>query len=315
MFRYVANWLLQALPVLFGVSLVGFLIVRLAPGDPASLLVDLSQLTAEQQRAFREQLGLDRPLPVQYVAMVTAWLSGDLVSLRTGQSTLRMVADAAPVTLLLIGLAIVLSALIGISLGVVAARWPRSAAGRAVSAIAVLGLSLPQFWLGLVLITVLAAGLHWLPAAGIRPIGSNGGVLEAIPHLILPLIVLSAGALSSFIRFTRSAMLETLAQDYVRVARGKGLRERAVLFRHALPNALVTIVSLTGAMIPILLSNIVIVESVFALPGLGQLAVAAAISGDYPVVFTANMLAAVVVLLSSLLADVAYVLVDPRIRL
>jgi peptide/nickel transport system permease protein len=198
---------------------------------------------------------------------------------------------------------------------VIAARSPGSIVARAVSAIAVLGLSIPQFWLGLMLITGFAAGLHWLPAAGIRPIGSVSGVLDILPYLILPLIVLSVGPVSTFIRFTRSAMRETLAEDYIRVARGKGLRERAVLFRHALPNALITVVSLTGTMIPILLSNIVVVESVFALPGLGRLSVAAAISGDYPVVFTANMVAAIVVLLSSLLADVAYVLVDPRVRL
>jgi peptide/nickel transport system permease protein len=312
MSRYLVRRAVEAVPVLFAISIVGFLIVRLAPGDPASLLADLTQLSPEQQHAYRIQLGLEDPLPIQYVRMLAALLSGTLLSLRSGQPTLELVGDALPVTVLLLALALAVGTVTGVAGGALAAWRPHAFADTALTLLALFGLSLPQFWLGLLLITVFAANLHWLPAGGIAPPGSQPGP-ESLMHLVMPTLVLAAGTAATLVRFTRSSMLETLAQDYVRTARGKGLDERAVLFGHALRNSLVTVTSLVGVLVPIMLSGIVIVESVFGLPGLGQLTVAAALNRDYPVVFTTNLVAAVLVLLSSLATDVVYTLVDPRV--
>jgi len=312
MSRYLMRRAAEAVPVLFAISIVGFLIVRLAPGDPASLLADLTQLTPEQQHAYRVQLGLEDPLPIQYVRMLVALLSGTLVSLRSGEPTLQLVAAALPVTVLLLLLALGVGTLTGVMGGALAASHPHVFADTLVTLLALFGLSVPQFWLGLMLITVFAANLHWLPAAGIAPPGGQPGP-ESLLHLLMPTLVLAAGTAATLVRFTRSSMLDVLAQDYVRTARGKGLDERAVLFRHALRNSLVTVTSRVGVLVPIMLRGFGIVETVFGLPGLGQLTVAAALNRDYPVVFTTNLAAAVLVLLSSLMTDVVYTLVDPRV--
>src|SRR5438067_402461 len=279
MLRYLLRRAIEAVPVLIGISVVGFLILRLAPGDPASLLADMTQLTPEQQHAYRVHLGLQDPLPIQYVKMVLALFTGTLVSLRSGQSTLELVLNALPVTLVLMALSMIVGTVTGVACGALAAWRPRTFADRLVNVLALLGLSLPQFWLGLMLITVLAANLHWLPAAGLTEPGSQPG-FGSLPYLLMPTFVLAAGIVATLARFTRSSLLEALAQDYVRTARSKGLSERVVLAGHALRNSLVTITSLVGVLIPILLSTAVVVEAVFGLPGVGQLTVAAALSRD-----------------------------------
>ncbi len=315
MLGYVRRRLIQAVPVLIGISIISFLVVRLAPGDPTALLIDVSQATPEQQQALRHQLGLDEPLPVQYVKMLGSLLTGHLTSFRTGQSTIAMVLEAAPVTLLLVFLAVATALVVGISLGVISALRPYSRTDTLVTLLALLGLSVPQFWLGLMLIYVFAENLGWLPPSGIRPVGASGwNPLEMAPYLVLPALVLATGMIAALARYTRSGMLETLHQDYVRTARAKGLSERRVIVGHALRSALVTVVTLLGVLTPILLSGSVVVESVFALPGMGRLAVGAAVGRDYPVVMTVNLLAAALVLVFNLLTDVAYSIVDPRIR-
>ena len=315
MLAYIRQRLLQAIPVLIGISIISFAVVRLAPGDPTALLVDVTNLTPEQQQEIRVQLGLEDPLPVQYVRMLSALATGHLLSFRTGQSTLQMVFEAAPVTLLLVVSAVATAALVGISLGVISALRPYSLVDTGVTLLSLLGLSVPHFWLGLLLIFVFAENLHWLPAAGLRPVGATGyNPIEIVPYLILPTLVLATSMVASLTRYTRSGMLETLHQDYVRTARAKGLAEHAVIVGHALRNSLITVVTLLGVLTPILLSGSVVVESVFSLPGIGRLAVGAAVGRDYPVVMTVNLLAAALILLFNLMTDVAYTIVDPRIR-
>jgi peptide/nickel transport system permease protein len=315
MTTYLLRRLIEAVPVLIGISIISYLIVRLAPGDPAALLADFTQLSPEQQQEFRRQLGLEDPIPVQYVKMMAALLTGTLVSFRTGQSTIGLVIEAAPITLLLVIAAVAAAVLTGVLLGVISALKPYSALDNVVTVVALFGLSVPQFWLGLMLIFLFAENLGWLPAAGIRPTGAVAyDPFEMLPYLVLPTLVMATGMVAALTRYTRSAMLETLGQDFVRTARGKGLAERRVLLVHALRNSLITVVTLVGVLIPILLSGSVVVETVFAVPGLGRLAVSSALTRDYPVVITANLLAAAAVLLSNLLTDVAYTVVDPRIR-
>jgi peptide/nickel transport system permease protein len=301
--------------VLIGISVISYAVVRLAPGDPAALLVDFTQLTPEQQDEVRRSLGLEDPLPIQYVKMMAALFTGQLTSFRTGQPTLQMVAEAAPTTLTLVLLAVAAGVLVGVVFGVFSALRPYGVADNTLSVAALFGLSVPQFWLGLILIFVFAETLGWLPAAGIRPIGSDSyDPFEMAPFVVLPTLVLASGMIATMTRYTRSAMLETLGQDFVRTARGKGLSEARVVVAHALRNSLITVVTLTGVLIPILLSGSVVVETVFAVPGMGRLAVSAALTRDYPVVITTNLIAAALVLLSNILTDFAYTVVDPRIR-
>jgi peptide/nickel transport system permease protein len=316
MTTYFIRRLIEAIPVLVGISIISFLVIRLAPGDPTALLADISLLSPDERLELRRSLGLEDPLPIQYVRMIGDLFTGDLLSLRTGESTIQMVLDAAPTTLLLITSTIIVSLLTGILFGVVSALRPYSRTDNLLTVLALLGLSVPNFWLGLMLVIVVAEHLRWLPASGIRPQGAMGfSPLEMLPYLVLPVLVQAAGIAAALMRFTRSSMLDTLGADYVRTARSKGLTERKVLFGHALRNALITVVTLTGVLIPILLSATVVVETIFALPGMGRLAVTAALARDYPVVLTTNLLAAVMVLLANLLTDLAYTVIDPRIRI
>ena len=315
MTAYLIRRLLEAIPVLLGISIISFLIMRLAPGDPTALLADISLLTPEERLELRQSLGLEEPLPIQYGKMLGALLTGDLTSLRTGEPTIRMVLDAAPTTLLLITGTILFSLVVGVLFGVVSAVRPHSRTDTALMLLALFGLSVPSFWLGLMLIIVFAENLGWLPASGIRPQGATtGSPFDVLPYLIMPILVLGSGIAAALMRFTRSSMLDSLAADYVRTARSKGLVEWRVVFGHALRNSLVTVVTLVGVLIPVLLSSTVVVETIFALPGMGRLAVTAALSRDYPVVLTTNLLAAATVLIANLLTDLAYSVVDPRIR-
>lgn len=315
MTTYLIRRLLEAVPVLLGISIISFLVIRLAPGDPTALLADLSLLTPDERLELRQSLGLEDPLPIQYVKMIGALLTGELTSLRTGESTIRMVLDAAPTTVLLITGTIVVSVAVGVLLGVVSALRPHSRTDTILMALALFGLSVPSFWLGLMLIIVFAENLGWLPASGIRPqSGAASSPLDVLPYLVMPVVVLGSGIAAALMRFTRSSMLDSLGTDYVRTARSKGLTEWRVVFGHALRNSLVTVVTLVGVLIPILLSSTVVVETIFALPGMGRLAVTAALARDYPVVLTTNLLAAATVLIANLLTDLAYSLVDPRIR-
>ena len=313
--RYILRRLLEAVPVLVGISIVTFLVIRLAPGDPASMLYDMSQLSPAQQEAIRRSMGLDDPIWVQYSRLMAALLTGQLQSLRLHEPTLQLVADAAPVTLTLTFLTLVVSLALGIVLGVMSALRANTAADDLLTVGSLLGLSMPQFWLGLMLVFVLAESLHWLPAAGVAPPGQTASSpLAMVPYLALPTVTLAAGLLATVMRYVRSGMLEALGQDFVRTARAKGLAERTVVVRHTLRHALITVVSLLGVLIPILLGGAVVVENVFALPGIGQLAVSSALGRDYPVVMTVNLISAVLVILGNLAADLAYSAVDPRIR-
>ena len=315
MTAYLVRRLLEAIPVLLGISIISFLIIRLAPGDPTALLADISLLTPEERLELRQSLGLEDPLPIQYTKMLGALLTGDLTSLRTGEPTIKMVLDAAPTTLLLISGTIVFSLVVGVLFGVISAVRPYSRTDTVLMLLALFGLSVPSFWLGLILIIIFAENLGWLPASGIRPQGAMSvSFFDVLPYLIMPVIVLGSGIAASLMRFTRSSMLDSLGADYVRTARSKGLVEWRVVFGHALRNSLVTVVTLVGVLIPILLSSTVVVETIFALPGMGRLAVTAALSRDYPVVLTTNLLAAAAVLIANLLTDLAYSAVDPRIR-
>jgi peptide/nickel transport system permease protein len=315
---YVLRRLAQAIPILIGISIICFFFVRLSPGDPVLLVLNPDQLhgaSEEQLARVREQLGLDQPLPVQYVKTMAGMLTGELRSFRSREPALKMIADSAPTTIALTLGTIFFGLLIGIPIGVLSALRPYSKLDHLLSVTSLFGISAPNFWLALMLILIFAEQWRILPSTGIRPVeATTYNPVEMVPHLVLPLLVLSSSFWASVARYVRGAMLETLNLDYVRTAHAKGLSARRVIVGHALRNSLLPVVTLTGTLLPILLGSAVVVETVFALPGMGRLAASSALTRDYPVVLTANMVAAVTVLVSSLCADLAYTVVDPRIR-
>ncbi len=314
--RYLIRRVAQLVPVLLGIALVTFLIVRLAPGDPAAMLVDTTLLSREELQRFRASLGLDAPWPVQFVSILKQLATGEIHSLRTGQPVLAMLAERLPITAVLLGGAIALSLLLGVPMGVLSARRPYSRLDNWLSIAALGGISLPGFWFGLVLMWVFAGILRVLPASGTGPATSlTYTVFDMAPYFVMPTIVLASGLLPPIMRYTRSSMLEALAQDYVRTARSKGLSESLVLYRHALRNALLPVVTVVGLLVPVLIGSTAVIESVFAMPGIGRLVVEAALNRDYPTIMTLNLLTAVAVLVSTLVVDLLYAVLDPRIEL
>lgn len=304
MFRYVLKRLLLALPVLLGVSVVVFVAIRLIPGDPALLMAGQAA-TQEVVQQIRTSLGLDQPLPVQYLYFLRNVIRGDLGrSLFNGAPVVEELAQRFPRTVRLALASILVASLIGIPSGVFAATRRSSWVDTLVMVVALAGVSVPVFWLGLNLILVFSVRLQWLPAFG----------YESWRHLLLPSVTLGAASAAIVARMTRSAMLEVLSQEYVRTARAKGLGERVVVNRHALRNALIPVVTILGLQLGTLLSGAVLTETVFAWPGIGRLLVEAVLARDYPVIQGATLLIAATFVALNVLVDVLYGLLDPRIR-
>ena len=313
---YVIRRLTHSVPVIVVVGFICFAIVRLAPGDPVALLVDTSLVRPAEVERLREDLGLTGPLPIQFGRMVIQLATGQLHSLRTGQPVFAILGERLPVTAALLGTGLTVGAVIGVALGVLAAHRRNTWVDHWLSVGVLGGISMPSFWLALLLMYTFAGVLQVLPVSGIRPVARlDHTLLDMFPYFVLPTLVLATMVAPSMMRHTRSAMLEVLTQDYIRAARGKGVSEALVLFRHALRNALLPVVTLVGLLVPLLIGSTAVIESVFAMPGIGRLVVESALSRDYPTILTLNFLAAGVVLLSNLLVDVCYVALDPRIRL
>jgi peptide/nickel transport system permease protein len=301
---YVARRVLLSLPTLFGVATVIFLLVRLLPGDPARTIAGVLASQQDVER-IRHQFGFDQPLYVQYLDFMGRLLHGDLgISTRTGQPVTAEILSRLPYTAELAILSTVLAVVIGVALGVVAATRRGGFADLAISAVAVFGLSMPVYWLGLMLIILFSIQLRILPAAGAQdPRG-----------VILPSVTLAAFSMALVARQARSAMLEVLGQDYVRTARAKGAPRRTVLLKHALRNALLPVITVIGLQFGALLGGAVLTETVFSWPGVGRLLVDSIFSRDYPVVQGVVLMLAVAFIVVNLLVDLIYAYVDPRIR-
>jgi peptide/nickel transport system permease protein len=313
MLRYLIRRLLQTVFLLLVVSLVVFALVTQAPGGP-SILLDRN-MGADEIARMRAILGLDQPLHVQYVRWLGQVLRGNLgISYQVGLPVLEIIGQMLPNTLVLSVAALVLSLLIAIPAGVVSAARPYTPVDHTVTFLCFFGISVPTFWLGLMLIVLFSIVLGWLPPGGMRTIGGPASPLDVARHLILPAVVLGTANMALFARYTRSSTMAVLRADYVRTARSKGLAERAVLYRHAFRNALITIVTVVGLQLPRLVGGAAITETVFAWPGMGSLAVRAAFERDYPMIMGITLVISTVVVLSSLLVDLVYVYLDPRIR-
>jgi len=304
------------IPMLIGISIISYGIIRLAPGDPTRMLADPEMLTTEQMEALHVQLGLDQPIQVQYLRTMQALLTGELLSFKTRQPVMEMIGERLPTTIGLATCVLVVGFSLGMVVGVLQALRPNSRLDDVLTFLSLFGFAVPTFWLALMMILIFSVRLDWLPTSGIRPTNTSGWDPVAVaPYLVLPTFVLATNLLASVARYTRSSMLETMGQDYLRTARAKGLSLRVVTIRHALRNSLLPVITLLGVQIPYLLGGTVAVETIFALPGVGRLALDSVISRDYPVILTINLLVAVLVLIGNLLTDIAYGLADPRVRL
>jgi peptide/nickel transport system permease protein len=312
--RYLARRLLLLVPVLGGVSVVIFLVLHLSPGDPAEIMLG-SQATKEDLARLREQMGLNEPLPVQYVHWLGHVLRGDLGrSLWMKRPVLPEVLQRLKATLLLTLTALVLSTIGGLALGVASAAWPRSLLDRTSAVASLFGASMPSFWLGIVLMVVFALWLGWLPASGMFAPYGGGDARDLAAHLILPALTLAAASVTIVARLTRSTMLETLGQDYIRTARAKGVAEGLVVLRHGLKNALIPIVTVIGVQAGYLLGGAVLTETVFAWPGVGTLMVQGILARDFPLVQGCVLVVALSFALINLAVDLLYAWLDPRIR-
>ena len=313
---FILRRLLYAIPTLLGISIITFVIVRLAPGDPIRLYTFGSRATNEDIEALRHVYGLDLPMPLQYIN----WL-GDILHGNFGQSFIYHQDAAAlfvqyiPNTLQLAITALALQLLIGVPLGVIAALKRGTWMDGAIRVFGVAGHAVPAFWLGLVLIIFFAVQLKWLPSVGMLTVGKDvWDIPDRLRHLLLPAVVLSLTGIANYSRLLRTETLEVLSQDFVRTAHAKGLHERTVMFVHALRNALIPVVTALGGILAGLIGGALVIEQVFSWPGIGRFTFAAAIAKDYPVIQAGVMISALLLVISYIGRDIAYAVVDPRIK-
>jgi len=303
MLAFLTGRLLQAIPVLFGVSLAVFLMVHLIPGDPAALIAGTDATRADVE-PVRQSLGLDRPLPAQYAAFVGKALTGDFgTSFRTGRPVLEEIVPRYLNTVVLGAIAIAIAILIGMASGIVSAVRRYTAFDNAALLLSLAGVSMPTFFLGLLLMLVFSVWLGWLPLSG----------KDTWLHYILPAITLSTASIAIISRVMHASLIEVLHEDYVRTARAKGQRESLVIWRHAVRNALIPVVTVAGLQLGYLLGGAVVTETVFAWPGLGRLLVQSILARDFPVVQAAVLLLATTFVAINLVTDLIYGLLDPRI--
>jgi peptide/nickel transport system permease protein len=301
----------ESLALILVITVFTFILIKSAPGGP-SILLD-PNMTPEDTERLREVYGLNRPVHEQYLRWLWQVLQGNFgFSLGVGRPVSELIGSALPATLVLSGSALLLALIVAIPLGILAAVKRNSWFDQLLTLVSFFGLSLPVFWYGLLLIIAFAVLLPWLPAGGMYTPGHETFGDLAL-HLILPTLALSTSIMAELVRYTRSAMLGVLRQDYVRTARSKGVGELAVIYRHAFRTALIPIVTLLGMLIPRLVGGAAVTESVFSWPGLGRLAVSAAFNQDFPTIMGITLIISVVVVMSSLIVDLLYARLDPRV--
>jgi peptide/nickel transport system permease protein len=312
MAAYVAGRLLRAVPLLFGLSILVFALVHAAPGGPLTVYLSNPNVRPEDIARLERLLGLDRPLHEQYLGWLSAFATGDWgFSYVDGRPVLERVLERAGATLELMGSAFALALVVAIVLGSLAALRPRGALDSLVSGASIVGISLPTFWLGLVLQLVFAVELRFLPTAGRMGVDGEG----RLAHLALPAATLASFYASSWIRYVRASLAATLSRDFVRAGRARGLSEAALLVRHSLPNALFPLVTVLALDFALLFSGAVVTETVFAWPGMGTLLVDSVYRRDYSVLMAILMVGSIAVVVSNLAADVVYGWLDPRVRI
>jgi peptide/nickel transport system permease protein len=310
--RYIIRRIIYALIVIWAVGTLVFFMLRAVPGDPISAL--LADVDPSAAVALRARLGLDQPVYIQYLFWLRNTIQGDLGQSIYGShvSVSRIIIEAVPRTLSLATLALVISFSLALVAGVLSAVKKHSFLDHVFTFAAFLGISMPDFWLGILLIIVFAVNLQWLPSIGYKPLSEGFGTW--LSHLILPALAAGLPFSAAITRITRSAMLEVLQSEYIKVARAKGLYEQSVILQHALRNALIPVVTVMGISLALLFSGTVIVENVFAIKGLGRVLIQSILNRDYPVVQGSILVIAVILVFTNLAVDILYTVIDPRIR-
>jgi peptide/nickel transport system permease protein len=312
MLTAVLRRLLLAIPTIVGVSLIVFAIIRLVPGDPVLVMLGLNA-TPSLVAQTRHELGLDQPVYVQYARWVTGAVHGNFgYDYQSGQPISNLIGQALPVTAELVVLAIVMAIVLGVLIGVAAAIWRDRAPDWAAQAVSLLGISVPDFWLGVILMLTLGLKFALFPTSGYAPLSQ--GLLTNLSYLVLPALALCVSLTAVLIRMTRAAMLDVLNQDFIRFARASGVSAPRVVFSHALRNAAAPVITVIGIQIGYLFGATIIIEKVFSLPGIGQLILNSTLNHDYPVIQASVLVLAVVFIMTNLLVDIAYICLDPRLR-
>lgn len=321
MLRYTASRLLQALGLVLAVVVLNFVLVHAAPGDPVETIAGASGgMSPELMAQLRTQYGLDKPLPVQLLVYLGKVAQGDLgYSYFFNLPVTQMIAERVPATLLLVLCAVLLAFVVGTALGVLSARKPNGWLSQFITVLSLVGFAAPVFWLGIMLVILLASVFPILPVAGMRSIdsSSSGGLkdmLDVAHHLVLPTLTLSLVYLAQYSRLARSSMLDVLGSDFIRTARAKGLADRVVLYKHALRNALLPVVTVLGLQFGNVLAGAILVETVFNWPGLGRLAFESVLRRDYPTILGVLLFSSIVVVVMNQLTDLCYRFIDPRIK-
>ena len=318
MLRYLARRLLIAIPVLFGILFLAFIMTRALPGDPLLMMMSIEEFEASEEylETRREQLGLNDPLPVQYVAWVGEVFQGNLgTSFQRREPITEIIGERIGPTIRLTGASVLIALLIGVPTGVIAAIRQNTWFDYTSATGSMLAISIPNFFLGLMAIFVFSLRLGWLPTGGINTLGQEPTFMNSLVHLIMPAGVLAAVLIGPYVRYTRQSMLDVLRQDYITTAKAKGVPRRAILIFHGLRNALVPLTTVIAIQIPALLAGTVIIETIFTWPGMGQLVLEGITRRDYPIIVGVVLVSAVLVMIFNLVADLLAAVLDPRIRL
>jgi len=311
--QYILRRLIHSVFIIWGCATLVFILIRLIPGDPVIQMLG-PEYSPEAAAALNRKLGLDQPMYIQYVKWFGSVLRGDLGgSISSGESVIGAIKSGLPKTLSLTLVSFLIATVIAVPAGILAALKRNTPVDYAVSVIAFIGVSMPSFWFGIILILLFAVQLGWFPAIGYASL-TEDGVWAWFSHLLLPSLAIGAGYAAILMRFIRAGLLEVLGSDYIRTARAKGLAERRVLIRHALRNSLIPVVTIAGIQLALLLSGAVVIEIVFSIRGLGRILVGAIFDKDYPIVQGAILLVAVIFVLANLVVDIIYTFLDPRIH-
>jgi peptide/nickel transport system permease protein len=313
--RYLLQRILTSIPLLLGVSIILFGLIRLAPGGPLAAYAFVPDMDVEQLEAIEDNLGLNDPAYIQYFRWLQGIVTGDWgFSYTDGRPVTQVVFEKLPNTLQLTGAALLIAILVGVPAGIFTATRAKKGMRYLADLISMAAVSLPTFWVGLMVILIFAGQLRIIPTGGMSTIGKDFSLADRLWHLAAPALVLSTGRMAEWMRYTHASLVEIMVQDYIRVARSKGLRERLTIYKHAMPNLMVTLATLLGLSLPSLVAGALITEEVFSWPGNGRLLVQSLIARDYPVIMGSLMLIALLVVAGNLLADILYGFLDPRIR-
>ena len=315
MFRYILKRVLYAIPVFLGITFVIYTLINLAPGGPLSVLAASGEMSLSDLEALKISMGLDKPIVIRYFIWLGDLLHGDFgISYRTSQEVSLMISQRIMPSLMLTGTGILAAMLVGVPLGIISAYKPNSVWDHISTFISFIGASVPNFFLSLLLIYVLAVKLKWFPTSGMQSSGMSGNLLDLLHHLALPAFVCGIQPIGNYIKQTRSSVLEVLNEEYIKTARSKGLTNVVIVLKHAFRNALIPIVTTISLSIPFLIGGAVVTEQIFAWPGIGSLMITAITSRDYPVIMGVAVLICGVVLVANLILDLIYAALDPRIK-